>query len=133
MKISDMPLGQLPFAAVNRFLNLKESKFCEVTGRYKQIPICSDSFKPTNISDDLSTGEPTALVFWYPEYIDFLTDLAVNKEGFEDFLGGYNISNIAWFKDIFSEMYEHLVKLETTDVAFNDLNEAVITKGNLKL
>lgn len=128
MKITDLPLGEVPFLAIDRLMT--SSNYDE---RYGKVPLFNPQFIPKTWIEDLKLGEPTALVYWYPQYIDYLYEIAMQGKNFKDFLIKHHARNEAWFLKIFPEVANKLERLASTSVKLNHLNETVIVNGRLKL
>jgi hypothetical protein len=118
MKITDLPLGEVPFLTIDRLVEKK--KF-------------DPDFVPGNWKEDLKTGRPTPLVYWYPQYIDFLYEIAMNGESHQQFLWDFNPYNWYWFPMLFKEVDGKLVKLANNSIRLNHLDETLITNGKVKL
>lgn len=69
-EISDLPTGEIPYTAIVNAI--KEEEYLR-------------KFTPTNYRDDLSCGHLAALLYWYPEFIVFLYEYAVDGKNFMSF------------------------------------------------
>jgi hypothetical protein len=140
VKITEFPLGEIPFLAVDRLLDYKVTNL-----EGNRVPLFDDGFLPA----DRFLGEAdkkkrsdsevaTALVYWYPTYIDTLYRWAMmssDTEGtspgsWHDFLQPVEAY---WFRRIFKEAATTLDKIQSGETKLNHLDEVLIKNGKVKL
>lgn len=127
MKITSFPLGEIPYRAIDRLSTIRGTV---ITGR---LPIFDESWYPQEWKEDIKSGKPTPLVYWYPYYKDLLFDISLEGENFRDFLRGFHVYNSYYFDLIFVEVSNTLDKLAKTSLKLNHLNEITIKNGRMKL
>lgn len=131
MRITEFPLGEIPYLAIDRLTTLKMQN---PNIGYPIIPVFDDQWVPgKDWKEDIKSGRPTPLVYWYPQYADFLYEIAISGGFFREFLAGFHPTNITWFDRLFKEQADKLDKLATKTLKLNHLNEATIKNGRLKL
>jgi hypothetical protein len=118
MTIDMFPLNEIPFDAYSKLLTTHKSYL--------------KPFVPTNMNDDLRTGQANAMVYWYPVYIVNLYSLALQDEHYQPYLESFNPKNYWLFVDIFADTAKKLDKLLYTKLNNNYLDETRITKKRLK-
>lgn len=132
MKITEFPLGEIPYLAIDRLTTLKMQN-PKPTG-HPIVPVFDDLWVPSqDWKSDLNSGKATPLVYWYPSYADFLYEIAMAGEDFRTFLTGFNHQNVLWFNRLFAEQADKLDKLAKKTLQLNHLNEATIKNGKLRL
>jgi hypothetical protein len=124
MKITDLPLGEIPYLAVSRLMG---GNFHEP---YRTFDI---NFLPNVWHEDIKAGLPTPLVYWYPQYIDFLYEIAMEGDDPMIFLNDFHKCNEELFREIFEEIHKKLVKLQSNSVRLNHLDELRISNGKVKI
>jgi hypothetical protein len=129
MKILEFPLGEIPYIAIDRLTTLKMSD--PKMGWW--VPLFDDHWTSSDMSQDLRSGRPTPLVYWYPSYADTLYDMSLEGQDFRKFLIGFHPENLRWFTVLFKEQVRKLDKLAAKNLKLNHLNEATIKNGVLKL
>ncbi len=127
MRITEFPLGMIPYLAIDRLSTLKQ-----MDRKHGMVPIFDDQWVPWEWKEDLKFGKPTALVYWYPEYVDFLYEIALSGADFRSFLVGFNYENLRWFDLLFTEQAAKLDKLASKTLKLNHLNEATIKNGRFQ-
>lgn len=126
MKITDFPLGEVPYLAIDRLI---ETRIYDREKGY--IHIFDSTWLPTKWLSDLMKGRPTPLVYWYPSYIDHLYSLALMGEQPLEFLNYLHKDNVIWFPRLFTEVHLKLNNLRK--IKLNHLNETQIQNGRVTL
>lgn len=107
--ISEFPIGEIPYTAINKAF-----------GDEKYIR----KFVPTFPRNDMLQGHISALLYWYPFYIDELYNLALNKRDFRLYFKGTNLEKD--FEYLFSELCQKLDRLSKKEIKKNHLDEIII-------
>jgi hypothetical protein len=89
-------------------------------------------FTPSTMENDLKTGNANALVFWYPDYVLKLYDLADLGISYKDYFENLNAKNYWIFTDLFADTSKKLDRLINTQLNNNILDEKKIKNGKLK-
>lgn len=118
MTIDMFPLNELPFDAYSKLLGTHKSML--------------KTFVPTNMHEDLKTGEANRLIYWYPRYVITLYDLALQGEPYETYLESFNPRNYWIFADIFAETTRKLDRLLYKKLNINERDETRIINKKLK-
>jgi hypothetical protein len=90
-EIDNLPIGEIPFSTIQRAI--KDEKYLR-------------KFSPTHYRNDLLIGHPSALLYWYPHYIDYLYEFAIADKDFMIFFKPFP----AHIKDDFIELFPEVVK-----------------------
>lgn len=128
MKVTDFPLGEIPYMAIERLTRLKV-----MDPDKGGVPIFDNTFIPSDMIKDLGTGKPTPLVYWYPDYIDMLYQVALNGGDYFEILKLYNFANALWFKTLFEEVDRKLLALSSKEIKKNHLEETSINNGRVRM
>lgn len=118
MTVDMFPLGEIPYDAYSKLLTTHRSYL--------------KPFVPSRMEEDLKSGEANALVYWYPNYILSLYDLASEGIPFEHYFRPINIQNYWLFIDLFVDTAKKLDKLTNNKIKDNILGESRIINGKLK-
>lgn len=102
--------------------------FCRLLSDYKKFMV---DFTPTNRDDDLRSGLPSRLMYWYPHYILSLYDCARQGIDFRVYLDSFHPYNKNYFEAVFVETTKTLDKLLEGHKT-NFLDEYIIKNGKLK-
>lgn len=110
-EVDSLPVGDIPYSAIHKAL--KNEKYFRL-------------FTPTYCRNDLKAGHLSALLYWYPKYIDQLYDLAVSGEDFMLYFNGLPIEIIEAFDYLFPETKKRLDKAKEYAVKLTELEEIKI-------
>lgn len=89
-------------------------------------------FTPTTLEEDLKSGEPNKLIYWSPEVIDRLYEIACEKGNYVKYLSDFNPRNYLIFKEIFKQTNKKLDILRYSKLNENVLGEIKIKQGKIK-
>lgn len=89
------------------------------------------SFKPSNMEKDLSLGEIGPLVYWYPNYVAWLYDIAWDAHNFRDYLNSFNRKNSYYFEKIFPMICKKLDTIMLKGVKRNHFDEVQLKNGDM--
>lgn len=129
MKITDFPLGEIPYTAISLLTDDKEFRYGD-----RMLRLFDPYFEPSTMSEDLRFGKPTPLVYWYPHYIDGVVhSVAEYCNDPEEVLNAYHPDTAMWFKYFFPDIWKVLNGAYNNSIKSNHLNEVQIIKGKLKL
>lgn len=142
MKITEFRLGEIPFLAIDRLLDFKV--FDPDIGR--RMPLFDDGYLPAESwpseAGKKGRSQPeiaTAVVYWYPSYIDMLYSMAIDMgqrkanqptcmwDNYLQPLEAY------WFRRLFKEASERLDRLQKGDLKLNHVDEILIKNGKVRL
>lgn len=142
MKITEFRLGEIPFLAIDRLLDFKV--YDPDTGR--RVALFDDGYLPTEYwkeEAEKKTRTPseiaTAVVYWYPTYIDHLYRMALPEtwkdsgprpSSWDNFL---QVQEAYWFRKLFKETAHRLDKIENGKLKLNHVEEILIKNGRVKL
>ena len=141
MKITEFRLGEIPFLAIDRLLDYKV--FDPDTGR--RAPLFDDGYLPAEswLSEAGKKGRSqpeiaTAVVYWYPSYIDHLYHMAIDmgrrKDGPSCMWDNYlQPMEAYWFRRLFKEASDRLDKIQAGNLKLNHVDEILIKNGKVKL
>lgn len=115
LTISDFPSG-IPATAL---LKLERQGFPE-------------DWRPTNMQQDLRTGNKWCVVWWYPQYVDYLFQVAHRGENHLNYLWKINYGCKFFFPKFFPETEEKLKKIRM-QFKKNHLDEIVVKNGKVKV
>jgi len=90
-EIENLPIGEIPFSAIQRAL--KDEKYLR-------------KFTPSHYRADLLSGHSSALLYWYPNYIDYLYEFAINDKDYMLFFKGFP----PHIRDDFVELFPEIIK-----------------------
>jgi len=107
-KVDELPIGHLPFNSIQRAL--KDEVYMR-------------KFTPSNMMEDLSSGYYSALLYWYPNYLDLLYDHAAEGIDHRVFFRNMNGNILYAFEYLFSELNNKLDRLRSHANRFNHLEE----------
>ena len=88
-------------------------------------------FIPTTREEDLRTGLPSRLMYWYPMYILNLYDCVRQGVDWRVYLDSFHPYNKNYFEAVFIETTKSLDKI-LEGYKTNFLDEALIKNGKLK-
>jgi len=103
--------------------------YCKLLSTHKNY---LTPFTPSTMENDLKSGKANRLVFWYPDYILILYDLADKGINYKDYLEGLNLNNYWIFVDLFTDTSKKLDKILNEQFNNNILDEKKIKNGKLK-
>lgn len=110
-EISDLPTGEIPYTAIINAIKAEE---------YLR------KFTPTNYRDDFNDYHLAALLYWYPEYITKLYDLAVSGDNFMSFFKPFPPEIRDGFVYLFPEVMLKLKKVKKKISRVNHFEEIKI-------
>lgn len=132
MKITEFPLGEIPFMAIDRLLNYK----VPADNGFK-ISLFDEDYLPSttwleelNIKGRSDSEAATAIVYWYPVYIDTLYTRAIAKLEWEVYL---QPTEAYWFRMLFKETATRLDKIASGNMRLNHVDEVLIKSGKVKI
>jgi hypothetical protein len=111
--IEQLPIGELPYTAIHRALG--DEKYLR-------------SFSPTYCRNDLAQGHLSALLYWYPNYIEQMYELAVDGFDYMAYFNRLPIEIIEGFKLLFPESIKKLEKARRLALDLNSLEEIKINR-----
>lgn len=110
--VSQLPVGEMPFSAVNKAL--KDERYLR-------------KFKPTFYRENLLQGHLSALLYWYPSYIDLLFKMAIDGD-YGAFFKPFPFEIFEGFKYLFPEVCEMLDNILENKIRSNHLDETKFNK-----
>lgn len=90
-EVENFPIGEIPFSTIQRAI--KDERFLR-------------KFSPTHYRNDLLSGHSSALLYWYPYYIDYLYEFAISDKDFMIFFKPFP----SHIKDDFVELFPDIIK-----------------------
>ena len=119
-ELTDLPIGELPYSAIQRAL--KDEKYLR-------------QFTPTFCRNDLIQGNFSALLYWYPHYVEQLYALAIDGHNYMFYFKPLPSEITEGFVYLFPELMKKLDKARELTLKSNDLDEIKIKrkKPNYKL
>lgn len=141
MKITEFRLGEIPFLAIDRLLDFKV--FDPDIGR--RVPLFDDGYLPAESwlteAGKKARSQPeiaTAIVYWYPSYVDTLYQWALNMGpevkgptcSWDTYLQNLEAY---WFRRLFKEASDRLDKIQAGHLKLNHIDEILIKNGKVKL
>lgn len=124
MKITDYPIGEIPFETMEKAIKYKRF----IRGEY--IVALRHDFVPTTKEQDLKTGGISELIYWYPDYIDDLYAAVIVGKDWVDVIGERNEMNFLYF---FPSIVKKLDKILTHTRKLNHLEETKIINGRVMI
>jgi hypothetical protein len=107
-EVDNLPIGEIPFSAIQRAL--KDEKYLR-------------RFVPTHYRNDLLNGHTGALLYWYPNYIDYLYELTMAGQDWMLFFKPFPPHIRDEFVELFPEIIKKLVKLRKNLNKLNHFEE----------
>lgn len=107
-ELTELPIGEIPYSAIQR--GLKDEKYFR-------------KFTPTHYRENLLQGHLAALLFWYPRYVDFLYEMAIDGKDYLRFFHTFAPEITEGFKYLFPELIKKLDKLKESTLKLNHLEE----------
>lgn len=104
--IMELPIGEIPYISIDRAF--KDEKYLR-------------KFTPTYAKKDMLDGYLSALLYWYPYYIDQLYELSLEGVDYRRYFDGTNF--IEDFEYLFPQISNRLDKLRTKNIKTNHLGE----------
>ena len=119
-ELTDLPIGDLPYATIQRAL--KDEKYLR-------------KFTPTFCRNDLAQGHFSALLYWFPHYVEQLYALAIDGHNYMFYFKTLSPEIIEGFTYLFPELMKNLDKARDLTLKSNELDEIKIKrkKPNYKL
>lgn len=119
-ELTDLPIGDLPYATIQRAL--KDEKYLR-------------KFDPTFCRNDLLKGNFSALLYWYPHYVEQLYALAIEGHNYMFYFKTLLPEITEGFIYLFPELIKNLDKARELTLKSNELDEIKIKrkKPNYKL
>lgn len=110
-ELENFPIGEIPFSAIQRAL--KDEKYFR-------------KFQPSHYRNDLLSGHTAALLYWYPNYIDYLYELTMAGEDWMLFFKPFPHNIRDEFVELFPEIIKKLVRLRKNLSKLNHFDEMKI-------
>lgn len=101
-------------------------------GLSKGYDVLRVSRKPTNVIDDLKTGEIGFMFYWYHDLMVLLVDLALKGDNISWYLHGLHKENPWHFVKNFYSSFRKLDRLIEKSVRTNIFDEVLIKDGKIK-
>lgn len=106
--IKDLPVGEVPYQAIH--IALKDEKYMR-------------RFTPTHYRENLMQGHLAAIMYWYPYYVDYLYEIAIDGRDFREFYIRFPREICLGFETLFPDMVKKLDKLSKKTMKLNSLGE----------
>lgn len=113
--IEELEVGIIPYQAINKALSYE---------------IFMRKFTPSlHWSTDLEVGIPSAVLVYYPKYLDFLYEYALQGKSYKSFFQGYPPIIVETFEYLFPST---ITKLDKLIKNIQKMNNGIFEETNIK-
>jgi hypothetical protein len=112
-ELTQLPVGEIPYSTIQRAL--KDEKYLR-------------KFEPTFCRNDLLRGNLSALLYWYPNYVEQLYALSVEGHSYMSYFNGLPSVVVEAFNYLFPELIKKLDKAKELAVKLTVLDEIKIKR-----
>jgi hypothetical protein len=107
-KLEELPIGEVSYMTIQRAL--QDEKYMR-------------KFRPSFYRENLLQGHHSALIYWYPHYVNELYEIAVNRGEFRRFFDKFPPHIKTSFEILFIELCKRLDKIKLSGLKLNHLEE----------